>query len=111
MNFNATEDVPEEDYYPCQRKKRAVYFSTNTLIPLDAMPNVFKVLIVGQMLNTYDEPYTDAKANELIPNKINNKGCYYINIWEDESNISAVVPNGTFLKIAQQNPLNLHNYM
>ena len=101
MNFNATEDVPEEDYYPNQRKKRAVYFSTNTLIPLNVKPIVFRVLIIGEMLNTYDAPYTDKKANKLIPNKIADKGCYYTNIWEDEGSISAVVPNGTFLEIVK----------
>jgi hypothetical protein len=61
INFNATDDVPDEDYYPEQRKKRAKFFSTNTLIPLDCKPIVFQVMIVGEMYNTYDTPITDKK--------------------------------------------------
>ena len=102
INFNATEDVPEDDYYPIQRKKRAVYFSTNELIPLDSKPIVFKVLIIGKMANSYDEPISDEKANQLMYNNLkhgNSKhGYYYINEWEDEKSISAVVPNSSFLK-------------
>lgn len=49
MNFNATEDVPEENYYPGDRKKRATYFSTDKLIPLDCKPIIFPVIIIGEM--------------------------------------------------------------
>lgn len=107
MNFNATDDVPEEDYYPAQRKKRASYFSTNKLIPLDSKPIVFQVLIIGEMSNTYDNPYSDAMANGMMGRnlKLGNakKGYYYKNEWEDENSISAVVPDGSFLKIVENN--------
>ena len=103
MNFNATEDVPEENYYPHERSKRAVYFSTNDLIPLNCKPIIFKVKIIGKMINSYDNPYIDSKANKLMNKKIKdgnaNGGYYYINEWEDEFSISAVVPNGNFLEI------------
>lgn len=103
MNFNATEDVPEENYYPHEREKRAVYFSTKDLIPLNCNPIIFKVKIVGKMVNSYDKPYTDSVANDLINKNIKNGdangGYYYINEWEDEFSISAVVPNGNFLEL------------
>ena len=103
INFNATNDVPEEDYYPTQRKKRATYFSSNELIPFNVKPIIFQVIIIGEMLNTYDEPYSDEMANKKMNHDLKlgiaKKGYYYINIWEDEGSISAVVPNGSFLKI------------
>lgn len=106
INFNATDDVPEEDYYPTERKKRATYYSTKTLIPLNSKPIVFQVIIIGEMENTYDTPYTDEKANKLMDKKLKNekanKGYYYINKWEDENSISAVVPNGSFLEIIEK---------
>lgn len=107
INFNATSDVPEEDYYPSQREKKATYFSSSRIIPLDSKPIVFRVIITGEMANTYANPYTDAVANELIYRnlKLGNakKGYYYTNIWEDEGSISAVVPDGSFLKIVDNN--------
>jgi len=103
MNFNATDDVPEEDYYPSQRKKKATYFSSDKLIPIDSKPIIFQVLIIGDMKNNYANPLTDKKANELMYYKLKHKkanvGYYYINEYEDESSISAVVPNSSFLKI------------
>lgn len=99
MNFNATDDVPEEDYYPKERKKRATYFSTNIVIPFNVKPVIFQVLIVGEMINSYDTPYSDAKANKLMSCNNIEKGCYYNNIWEDAGGVSAAVPNGSFLKI------------
>ena len=102
INFNATEDVPEEDYYPIQRKKRATYFSTNTIIPLNVMPIIFQVIIIGKMSNTYDEPISDEIANKLmnynLKHEIAKQGYYYTNIWEDEGSISAVVPNASFIR-------------
>lgn len=107
MNFNATEDVPEEDYYPEQRKKRAVYFSSKNLIPLDCKPIIFQCVIVGEMSNTYETPCSDEIANKMMGRKLKegnaNKGYYYTNIWEDESSISAVVPDGSFLEKIEQN--------
>lgn len=99
INFNAMDDVPDDDYYPEERTKRAVYFSSNKLIPLESKPIVLQVLITGEMINTYDNPYTDKKANSLVPFKIKDKGCYYTNIWEDAGSVSAVVPDNSFIKI------------
>jgi hypothetical protein len=103
MNFNATDDVPEEDYYPKQRKKRAVYYSTNELIPLDSKPNIIQVRIIGPMVNSYDKPYSDAIANGLMDRSIKagnaKRGYYYINKYEDVDNVSAVVPDKSFLEI------------
>jgi hypothetical protein len=48
--------------------------------------------------------YNDLKNNN------NNKGYYYINEYEDENSISAVVPNGAFLKIVPDfNYINHYN--
>lgn len=108
MNFNATDDVPEEDYYPSERKKRAKYFSTNKLIPLDSKPIIFQVIIIGEMSNTYGNPYSDGMANGMMGRYLKQgkakKGYYYKNKWEDEGSISAVVPNGSFLKIVKLHP-------
>ena len=106
MGFNATEDVPDEDYYPEQRKKRATYFSTNTLIPLDCKPTILRVIITGEMANSYDKPISDNKANNKMTRDLKNgkatKGYYYTNKWEDETSISAVVPDKSFLKIIKK---------
>jgi hypothetical protein len=106
MAFNATDDVPENDYYPSQREKRATYFSSDKLIPLDCKPIIFQVIIVGDMSNSYDNPYTDGMANGLMTRslKLGNakRGFYYINKWEDESSVSAVVPDDSFLKIVSE---------
>lgn len=106
INFNATEDVPEEDYYPLQRKKRATYFSSDELIPLNTKPIVFQLLIVGKMLNSYNKPFSDTKANDMMYKDIKlgniKYGYYYLNEWEDEGSISAVVPNSSFLKILSE---------
>jgi hypothetical protein len=100
--FNAMEDVPEEDYYPTKRKKRAVY-SDGTVIPFNSKPIVFKVIIIGEMSNTIDKPYSDSMANGIMNRQLNlenaKRGYYYINTYEDNGSISAVVPNKSFLQI------------
>lgn len=105
INFNATDDVPEEDYYPIQRKKRATYFSSKELISLNSKPIILQVVIIGEMTNRYDSPIKDSKANNLIYNKLKHgtakQGYYYINEYEDEYSISAVVPNSSFIKIVK----------
>jgi len=105
INFNATDDVPEEDYYPEDRKKRATFFSSSKLIPLDTRPVVFQVLITGEMTNTPETPHTDEIANGLISRQIKlgnaKHGYYYKNKYEDEGSTSAVVPDKTFLKIVK----------
>lgn len=101
--FNAMADVPEYDYYPDEREKKATYFSSDYVIPLDCKPIVFKVIIIGDMMNTFETPLSDLEANNLMYNLIkkgdSDKGIYYINEYEDFGSISAVVPNGSFLKI------------
>ncbi len=103
--FNAMDDVPEEDYYPEDRKKRATYFSSTKLIPLTVKPVVFKVVITGEMTNTYDTPHSDTMANGLMYRQIEQgnakSGYYYKNEYEDKGSISAVVPDGLFLKIVK----------
>lgn len=101
INFNAMEDVPEEDYYPRQRKTKACYFSTGKLIPIDSKPIILQVMIIGEMSNTYDTPYSDALANSMMYRYTKHKnaksGYYYINEYEDKGSISAVVPDSGFL--------------
>lgn len=100
--FNCGSDIPEEDYYPTQRKERAKY-SDGSLIPFTAKPIILKVSIVGQMSNTPNNPHSDSKANSMILRnmKLNNakSGYFYTNDAEDEGSISAVVPDFSFLKL------------
>lgn len=93
--YNCGNDVPDNDYLPTDRTKRATY-SDGTEIPLDSYPIIFKVKIIGDM---EEEIISDYKANELGNNPHSNIGYYYINISEDSGSISAVVPNKKWLKI------------
>ena len=100
--FNCGDDVPEEDYYPVDRKERADY-SDRSLIPFTCRPVIFAVRIIGRMTNSYNSPHSDNVANGLMYRNLRSgnakSGYYYKNEGEDEGSISAVVPNGTFLKI------------
>ena len=101
--FNCGRDaVPEEDYYPTERKERAKY-SDMTEIPLDCKPIIFPVKIVGSMSNSINNPHSDITANSLMKRGLTKgnarNGFYYINDGEDSGSISAVVPDKTFLQI------------
>lgn len=100
--FNRGKDLPEDDYYPSDREEKAVY-SDGTIVPIDCRPIVFKVSIIGQMSNTTRTPHNDTKANSMMLRnlKLGNakRGYYYINDGEDVGSISAVVPDGTFLRV------------
>ena len=97
-----SDDIPEDNYLPSQRKKRAAY-SDNTPIPFDCKPIVFPVKIIGNMTNIFSKPHSDSKANGLMKRNLKmgnaKSGYYYVNDGEDSGSISAVVPNKTFLKI------------
>ena len=58
------------------------------------------------MLNTYDTPISDKKSNSRMSRDLESndahKGYYYTNIWEDETSISAVVPDSSFLKVIKK---------
>lgn len=99
--FNCGPGVPDNDYYPTDRKSRASY-SDGTEITFDCKPIIFKVRIVGQMTNSPQHPYTDDKANTMMMMFLKKgnarSGYYYINDAEDYGSISAVVPNGSFLR-------------
>lgn len=100
--YNCGKDVPDDDYYPNQRKERSVY-SDRTPISFNAKPIVFPVKIIGKMTNTPYIPHNDTTANSLMIRnlKLGNakSGYYYINDGEDSGSISAVVPNKSFLQI------------
>ena len=100
--FNCGDDIPEEDYYPTERNKRATY-SDGKEIPFNCKPEIFKVEIIGLMTNSNSLPHNDATANGLIKRSLNSgkakSGFYYKNDGEDVDSISAVIPNGSFLKI------------
>ena len=100
--FNTGEDVPEDDYYPTQRKRKATY-SDGTPIKLDSKPIVFPVKIIGKMTNSRFNPHSDIKANSMINANLKKgyakSGYYYVNDAEDYGSISAVVPNASFLQI------------
>lgn len=99
--FNCGNDVPEEDYYPTERKERAKY-SDGTPIPMNCHPIIFAVKIVGPMTNSPWSPLTDVQANSIMGKCLKmgraRKGYYYRNEGEDAGSISAVVPDGSFLK-------------
>jgi hypothetical protein len=99
--YNCGDDVPSEDYYP--ERKGLPKYSDGTEILTNCYPIIFPVKIIGNMINTYNSPYSDVKANSIIKRtlKIGNakNGIYYINIGEDEGSISAVVPDSKFIKI------------
>jgi hypothetical protein len=100
--FNCGRDMPEDDYYPTERKERARY-SDGTPISSNSKPIVFPVKIIGQMSNSTRNPHSDSRANSMMIRnlKLGNakQGYYYINIGEDEGSISAVVPDKSFLEI------------
>jgi hypothetical protein len=104
--YNTGRDIPEEDYYPNQRKERAVY-SDGTPIPFDSKPIVFPVKIKGRMTNSKYNPHTDDKANSMMLRNLKmgnaKSGYYYTNIAEDEGSISAVVPDKSFIEIIDSN--------
>jgi hypothetical protein len=98
---NADSDVPQENYFPNERKRRAS-FSNKEDIPLTAVPNIFPLKIVGQMTNSRNTPHSDSVANGLMRRSRNQgvgrSGFFYTNIGEDEGSISAVVPNVSHIK-------------
>lgn len=101
-NASGYGEVPIQDYYPTDRSDRAKY-SDGTPIPFDCKPIVFPVKIVGRMTNTVNDPRDDFRANGMMLRnlKLGNarSGYYYTNVGEDGGSISAVVPDGSFLKI------------
>lgn len=95
-------NVPEEDYYPIERKQRAVY-SDRTLVSFNCKPVVFSVSIIGKMTNSPYSPHSDERANSMMLRNLKQgnakSGYYYLNIGEDYGSVSAVVPDKSFLKI------------
>lgn len=95
-------DVPEDDYYPVERKYKAKY-SDGSEIPLNVHPTIVKVKIIGPMTNTPRTPISDTRANSSMNSLLKRgkakKGYFYKNEAEDEGSISAVVPDKSFLKI------------
>ena len=100
--YNCGNDVPEEDYYPVDRNKKAKY-SDGTEIPMDCKPIIFQVYITGKMSNSVNTPHEDNRANSMMLRNLKmgnaKNGYYYINDGEDSGSISAVVPNKSFLQI------------
>lgn len=99
--FNCGNDIPDEDYYPTDREERATY-SDGTPIPMDCHPIIFPVRIVGPMTNNIWHPLKDFQANGIMGKFLKmgkaRRGYYYRNEGEDAGSISAVVPDGSFLK-------------
>lgn len=104
--FNCGHDVPNENYYPKDRKEKAKY-SDGTEVSMSSKPIIFQVSIIGNMTNSTHTPHSDTRANSMILRnlKIGNakSGYYYINDGEDACSISAVVPNDSFLKLIKEN--------
>jgi len=100
--YNIGRDMPEEDYFPTDRKERAVY-SDRTPILFTSKPIIFPVQIIGRMTNSPNNPHSDDKANSMMIRNLRmgnaKSGYFYTNIGEDAGSISAVVPNSSFLRI------------
>ncbi|GEM_PF-1847060 len=100
--YNCGKDVPEEDYYPVERKYRAAY-SDGTKISFNVHPTIIKVKIIGAMTNTPATPISDQKANSSMNSLLKRgrakRGYFYKNDAEDYGSISAVVPDKSFLKL------------
>lgn len=102
--FNCGNDLPEEDYYPTDRKYKATY-SDGTPIPENCKPIIFPVRIIGKMTNSQRNPHSDIKANTMMLRNLKagnaKSGYFYINDGEDVGSISAVVPDKSFLQILE----------
>ena len=99
--YNCGADIPDDDYYPQERKTQALY-SDRSIVPYDATPSVFSVELTGKMSNTAYNPHSDSTANRLMNrySKSGNakQGYFYRNDAEDEGSISAVVPDTSFIQ-------------
>jgi hypothetical protein len=97
--FNAR--LPVEDFLPENGLERAV-FSNREQVALTARPSIQGYHIVGAMKNKPNNPLTDDHANRwMIKQKAMgtaDRGCYYDNEGEDAGSVSAVVPDGSFVK-------------
>lgn len=106
--YNIGSDLPEENYYPTDRKYRAKY-SDGSEVPFDATPSIFPVKITGDMKNTTYKPHSDMMANKLMNrfSKSGNarNGYFYKNDAEDEGSISAVVPDTSFIQFESADEL------
>lgn len=105
--YNCGDDVPEEDYYPTERTRRAT-FSDRTPVSFDYKPVMLQVAIVGEMTNSpHWRPMEDGKANSTMARFIKRgqarRGYYYTNIAEDAGSISAAVPSREHLVILPTN--------
>jgi hypothetical protein len=89
-------DVPEEDFYPSEPPKDALY------LKLTMKPAIKKYKILCPITNTINNPYEDFKANgymkALLKRGNAKRGFYYKNVAEDVGSISVVVPNGDCVK-------------
>jgi len=93
--------LPDEDFYPGDWANKAK-FSDGTQVAPTMKPDIFPVKIVGDMVNTPNDPRQDFKANSIMRGQITRgqarRGVYYKNVSEDEGSISAVVPDGSFIQ-------------
>lgn len=100
--YNASREMPEDDYLPSDRKEKATY-SDGTPVAMDCKPIIFPVEIIGKMSNTKSNPHTDTRANAMIKRNLKmgnaKSGYYYTNEGEDVGSISAVVPDKSFIKV------------
>lgn len=107
--FNCCSDyLPNEDYYPTDRKDRAAY-SDGTLINFSDRPKIFQVKINVPMSNTPQNPMRDFKANGYMQANIKKgtakRGYYYINDGEDEGSISVVLPNNNSVTLVNESKI------
>lgn len=96
-------DAPEEDYYVKDKKGYRAKYSDGTKVSFDTMPDIVPVEIVGEMSNSRWSPHEDFKANGYMKAQITKgtarRGYFYTNVAEDSGSISAVVPNGSHIRV------------
>lgn len=101
--YNCGSDIPDDNYYPTDRKILPVY-SGGGSVGITSKPIIYRVKIVGPMTNSPSNPLSDTRANAQMKSQITKgkarSGYYYKNDGEDYGSISAVVPDGTWLQRA-----------
>lgn len=77
-------------------------YADGSEIPLTAKPRIDALDIAGRMTNTTSTPHEDFKANGYMSaakkRGTAKSGYYYTNVSEDEGSISAVVPDGSYVR-------------
>jgi 8-oxo-dGTP pyrophosphatase MutT (NUDIX family) len=89
--------VPDHDHYPDPKG----HFPHDSHVSPESKPNVFPLIIHGEMANTPHEPESDHVANTMMARqrgRENGRGVYYRNVGEDAGSVSAALPHHTHIQ-------------